>query len=115
MKTGEIIKAYRERVNLSQESVASFLNIKRETLSYYENNTDGRAEAPLEVLEKLADLYGVDLADFFEEDAVQQKANLAFAFRATDLKDCDLKEIAQFRKVVKNYLKLIDLEKRHAK
>ncbi len=114
MKTGEIIRAYRERMNLSQEAVASFLDIKRETLSYYENSTDGRAEAPLDVLEKLADLYGVDLTDFFENDASQLKANLAFAFRASDLKENDLSQIAQFRKVVKNYIKLIDLEKNHA-
>lgn len=114
MKTGEVIKAYRERMNLSQEAVASFLQIKRETLSYYENNPDGRAEAPLEVLEKLADLYGADLADFFEDDANQLKVNLAFAFRATNLIENDLNEIAQFRKVVKNYLKIIDLEKSHA-
>ncbi|MEO6903705.1 MAG: helix-turn-helix transcriptional regulator [Bacteroidia bacterium] len=114
MKTGEVIKAYRERMNLSQEAVATFLDIKRETLSYYENNTDGRAEAPLEVLEKLADLYGTDLADFFENDASQLKANLAFAFRATNLKENDLSEIAQFRKVIKNYLKIINLENNHA-
>lgn len=114
MKTGEIIKAYRERMSLSQEAVASFLQIKRETLSYYENNPDGRAEAPLEVLEKLADLYGADLADFFEDDSNQLKANLAFAFRVTNLIENDLNEIAQFRKVVKNYLKIMDLEKSHA-
>lgn len=114
MKTGELIKAYRERMGLSQEAVASFLGIKRETLSYYENSPDGRPDAPLEVLEKLADLFGVDLSDFFEEDTKQLKANLAFAFRAKDLKDSDLNEIARFRKVVKNYLKIIDLEKSHA-
>lgn len=110
MKTGEIIRAYRERMGLSQEIVASFLGIKRETLSYYENNPDGRNQASLEVLEKLANLYGVDLADFFEDDIKQLNANLAFAFRATDLNENDLNEIAQFRKVVKNYLKIIDLE-----
>lgn len=114
MKTSEVIKAYRERMNLSQEAVASFLEIKRETLSYYENNTDGRAEAPLEVLEKLADLFGVDLTDFFENDANQLNANLAFAFRAVDLKENDLIEIAQFRRVVKNYLKIVDFEKSNA-
>jgi transcriptional regulator with XRE-family HTH domain len=114
MKTGEVIKAYRERMNLSQATVASFLNIKRETLSYYENNPEGRMEAPLEVLEKLADLYGANLADFFEEDTNQLKANLAFAFRATDLKQNDLNEIASFRRVVKNYLKILELEKSHA-
>ena len=63
------------------------------------------------MLEKLADLFGVDLADFFEEDSNQIKANLAFAFRATDLQEKDLNEIASFRRVVKNYLKIIDLEK----
>lgn len=112
MTTGAILKAFRERNNLSQEAVASFLGIKnREVLSYYENDT---REAPLEILEKLADLYGAELADFFETENEQVQANVAFAFRADGICDADLNAIAQFRKVVKNYFKIIELEKNYA-
>lgn len=108
MKIGPIIKAYREKMQLSQEVVAEFLKIKREVLSYYE--TDSR-ETPLEVLEKLSDLFGIGLDEFFEEDENQIKANIAFAFRADEILPEDLNSISAFRKVVKNYFKLVDLEK----
>ncbi|SFD75252.1 Helix-turn-helix [Chitinophaga sp. CF118] len=108
MTTGAILKAFRERNNLSQEDVASFLSVKREVLSYYENDS---REAPLDVLEKLADLYGADLTDFFETEYNQVKANIAFAFRANGIEKSDLSEIAQFRKVVKNYFKILELER----
>ena len=112
MTTGAILKAFRERNNLSQEAVVSFLGIKnREILSYYENDS---REAPLEILEKLADLYGAELADFFEPENEQVHTSIAFAFRANGIKDADLNEIAQFRKVVKNYFKIIELEKNYA-
>lgn len=106
MTTGETIKAYRERFGLNQEIVASFLKIKREMLSYYETDT---REAPLDVLEKLSDLFGIELADFFDDEGGIQ-TNLAFAFRAEGLMEKDLEEIAAFKKVVKNYVKLISLE-----
>lgn len=108
MKTGAIICAYRERMKLSQEAVAEFLGIKREILSYYET---GNREAPIEVLERLSDLFGIGLEDFFEEDANQVRANVAFAFRADEILTEDLNAIAEFRKVIKNYFKLISLEK----
>jgi transcriptional regulator with XRE-family HTH domain len=108
MTTGAILQAYRDRMKLSQDQVANYLNVKREMLSYWENDS---REAPLEMLEKLADLYGADLEDFFEIDVQQVKANIAFAFRADDVSESDLREIAHFRKVVKNYLKLSILEK----
>jgi len=39
MEIGQVLKAFRERNNFSQEAVASFLEIKRELLSYYENDS----------------------------------------------------------------------------
>jgi transcriptional regulator with XRE-family HTH domain len=109
MKTGKIIKAYREKMQLTQEAVAQFLCIKRELLSYYE--TDSR-EIPLELLEKLSNLFGIGLDEFFEEDENQIKANVAFAFRADEIRPEDLNAIADFRKVIKNYFKLVELEKK---
>jgi len=111
MTTGAILRAFRERNHMSQETVASFLKIKREMLSYYE--TDER-ETPLTILENLSNLYGTDLADFFETDCNQINTNIAFAFRADCIIETDLKYLAEFRKVVKNYFKILELEKRHA-
>jgi transcriptional regulator with XRE-family HTH domain len=106
MTQGEILKAFRERMNLSQEVVAAYLEVKREMLSYYENNN---REIPFTVLEKLTKLFGVALADFFETDLNQIRTNIDFAFRAEGITENDLLHIAQFRKVVKNYYKIRQL------
>ena len=103
---GFVLKAYREKNNFSQESVASFLGIKRELLSYFENDS---REASVEILEKLADLYGAELVDFYETDIDEIQTNIAFAFRAKEINAEDLKVLAQFRKVVKNYLKMVEI------
>jgi transcriptional regulator with XRE-family HTH domain len=112
MEIGKVLKVFRERNNSSQEAVATFLGIKRELLSYYENDS---REASVDVLEKLADLYGTELVNFFETDIDLIHTNAAFAFRATEVNETDMKELAQFRKVVKNYLKIVELEKENAK
>jgi len=49
------------------------------------------------------------LADFFERDKDHINTNVAFAFRATEVNENDMKELAHFRKVVKNYLKIVEL------
>lgn len=110
MNIGAALKAYREKNQLSQEAVASYLDIKRELLSYYENDV---REAPVELLEKLADLYGAELSDFFEEDLNTLNTNVALAFRADAIEKQDLKALAQFRKIVKNYLKMLAIEQKH--
>lgn len=107
MEIGNVLKAYRESSGFSQEVVASFLGIKREVLSYYESNS---RQASLDVLEKLADLYGVELVDFFEKNENMTKADVAF--RADDITGSDLEVLANFKKIVKNYLKMIELEKK---
>ncbi|MCX2453636.1 helix-turn-helix transcriptional regulator [Pedobacter sp. PLR] len=110
MAIGELIASYREKNGLSQQKVADYLNIKRESLSYYENN---EREAPLDVLERLADLYGADLTDFFETDPQLIQNNIAFAFRAEEIQDGDLPHLESFRKVVKNYFKICKLEEKN--
>jgi transcriptional regulator with XRE-family HTH domain len=108
MNTGEIIKAYRDKMELTQESVAKFLGIKREVLSYYENNT---REIPLNQLEKLSNLFGIELDEFFEENENLVNTNVACAFRASEIKQDDLQSISEFKKIVKNYFKILNLEK----
>jgi len=104
------IKLIREKIGLSQEEVAKYLGIKRELISYYET---GSRPVPLEILERLADFYGIDLADLISDNKEVLNANLAFALRTNEdeLDKEDLENIASFKKVVMNYLKMIELNK----
>ena len=94
-----IIKELRLKNNFSQEQLAQFLDCKREMISYYENS------------ERLEDLFGIELEDFFEEEVSQIKTSIAFAFRASAMSESDLQELANFRKIVKNYNKILQLER----
>ena len=111
LKSGTIIKKLREKFGYNQDAVGDYLGIQRGMISYYET---GSREAPLEVLEKLADLFGVDLEIFFSEDVEEATTDLAFAFRADELNEKDLESIASFRRVIKNYQRIKNLEKRNA-
>ena len=97
------IKVLRNKIGLTQEDVAKYLGIQREIISYYET---GSRDISLEHYEKLADLFGVELQDLLETDLTLVKVNEAFAFRATEITNEDLKQIVIFRKIVKNHLKM---------
>jgi len=108
---GSNLKAFREAMSLSQEDVAKYLDIQRELISYYEN---GSRQAPLDILEKLASLFGVELYDLMQEGHTSStKANLAFAFRTNALSAADLHVISDFKKIVRNYIKLVDLKEKN--
>lgn len=100
---GKNLKAFREANGFTQDAVADFLAIKREMISYYEN---GAREAPFDVLERLSDLYGAGLDNFYSEDENVVKENAACAFRTTGAENSDLEIIANFKAIVKNYLKM---------
>lgn len=108
MKTINHLKAFRESAGFTQERIASFLSIERGTLSNYELGT---REMPLSILIKLSDLYGVDISDFYEPDLEKVKDALLCSFRMDNLADDDLKDIANFKDVVKSYLKMNYIEK----
>ncbi len=103
---GGNLKLLREANKFSQEQVSSFLDINR---SAYANYEVGDREAPIEVLERAANLYGCDLHLLFEEDKDVVKEMLVCAFRVDDLSKADMVEIANFKNVVKNYIKMNQL------
>jgi len=103
---GKNIKAYREINGFTQDTAANFLGVKREMISYYEN---GSREIPFQTLSRLSDLYGVDMADFYEEDESVVMENVACAFRTDGIESTDLETISNFKAVVKNYLKMNNL------
>lgn len=104
--TGLVIRGLREKYGYTQEKVAEYLGIKREMISFYEN--EGR-EITLEILEKLSDLFGVELDVFFVDNVDEALAEVVFAYRKDDLDNNDMENMAAFGKIVKNYLKINNL------
>lgn len=100
---GTNIKLLREQMGLTQETLAGFLNTSREQVAYYENGSRSISTTHLSML---ADLFCLNEYDFYEEDPATRKVNLAFAFRADSLHPDDLQNIAQFKKIVRNYLNM---------
>ncbi|HEX9600275.1 MAG TPA: helix-turn-helix transcriptional regulator [Mariniflexile sp.] len=101
--TGLVIKGLREKYGYTQDKLSEYLGVKREMISFYEN---GEREIPLEVLEKLSDLFGVELDVFFVENVDEALAEVFFAFRKDELDNKDMDNMASFGKIVKNYLKI---------
>jgi len=97
------LKRLREANGFTQEHVANYLGIGRSAYSNYET---GDRECPLSVMESLCDLYGCDPYLLYEGDVNVVKNMLTTAFRVDDASIDDLHQIAAFKKVVKNYLKL---------
>lgn len=103
---GNNIYAFRTHMQLNQEALANYLGVHREVISYYET---GKRAVPVEEMMKLSDLFGCNLSDLIEENQDVLNTCLAFAFRADQLKEQDLDSMAEFKKVVKNYLNLIQI------
>ena len=102
------LKNLRETNGYTQEQVSNFLNINRSTYSNYES---GEREAPIQILEKIADLYGCDLIWLFENTKDEIQNHFVAAFRIDKVQDLDMYEIANFKKMIKNYLKMDHLLK----
>lgn len=97
------IKRLREASGFTQESVANYLGIKRSAYSNYET---GERELPLNLMEKIADLYGCDMYDLYSEDGNVVGTMLATAFRVDMLSREDMEQIAAFKRIVNNSLKM---------
>ena len=100
---GRNIKQFREQMDLTQETLAQFLDTSREQVAYYESGARAVSAAHLV---KLADLFCLDEYEFYEEEQQNVQINLAFAFRAESITPDNLKTIAQFKRIVKNYLNM---------
>lgn len=102
---GNNIRCFRDRMNLTQEQLGHYLGISREEVNYYEN---GKRNIPSLVITKTAELFGIGEYDLYEENADLLETNLAFAFRANLCND-DLVHIAEFQKIVRNYIKMVSV------
>ena len=100
---GQNLKVLREANKFTQEKVAEFLGVGR---SAYANYEAGDREAPIDVLEQACKLFGCELDVLFSEDKSALQGMLVCAFRAEDLCESDMKEVAAFKSVVLNYMKM---------
>lgn len=102
---GSNIRLLREARGFSQEQVSRHLNISRVQLSYYENFK--RKEVPsMKILNKLSNLFCVDLSALLEKDMDLSKINASFAFRSSEMNDMDIHTVSIFHELVKNYVKM---------
>ncbi len=95
------IKNLREASGFTQEQIASFIGVGR---SAYSNYGMGIRELPFGVIEQLSDLYGCEMSAFYETGDNAQSV-LATAFRVDNLSAEDLRQIASFKRIVRNSLK----------
>jgi len=102
----ENLKALRMANELTQDQIASYLGVMR---SAYANYESGTRNMPLEQMQKAADLFGCSLSSLLSDDPNEVKNILSFAFRADDLSPDDLNELANFKKVAMNYIKMSNL------
>ncbi len=100
---GNNLKKFRDANGLTQENLAEYLGIGRSAYSNYES---GEREMPLALLEKAADLLGCDLDLLLEENAETVGNMLTCAFRMDNMSVVDMQQIARFKEIVKNYLKM---------
>lgn len=103
---GKNLKELRTYFGYSQEFIGSFLQVSHTIISRYES---GSEKIPLDRLEKLALLFGVDAYDFYEENAHSRTINAALAFRADGV-ETDMTSILEFKKIVKNYLNMVKMK-----
>ena len=100
---GNNLRLLREKFHYTHEYIANYLGMER---GAYTNYDCGNREMPYDFLLKICELYGISLSDLIEEDTAKLEDELVCCFRTDMLTDQDRKEIARFKNIVRNYLKL---------
>ncbi len=104
MEVADRVKSVREINKMTQESLAEVLCISRELISFYET---GKRAIPLLVLQKLADIFGLSLAELLELDLSTLKTQSRLVwFRANAIEENDRMQLTEFNRIIRNYLKM---------
>lgn len=100
---GRNLRALRTANHFTQEQVAEFLGISSSQYQFFES---GQRTAKLSCLEKLCNLFGSELSMLYSEDEEIRRNMLVCAFRVDGLSSSDLEQVASFKEIVMNDLKL---------
>jgi predicted transcriptional regulator len=105
---GKNIRDFREKLGYSIKNIANFLDVSEKTIELYE-----KAEKSITIihLEKLSDLFGVEEYSLFEPDAVNKIRSSTITIPKEKFNEEDLEQVAAFRKVIKNYIKMQEINK----
>ena len=90
---GENLRKIRELSGFTQEQIAKSIGIERSAYSNYEGGT---REVPYDILERISNMFGCEPFILFEDNIQADNEIMA----------TDLKEIANFKDIVKSYLKM---------
>lgn len=101
---GKNAKQLREDNGFSQSSVAEFLDVDQSLISKLEK---GERSINIDLLEKLANLYGCKISDFNESELGEQRIKIAF--RANSLSADDLKVIHDIKRIALNCVFMTEL------
>lgn len=105
---GKNLANYRKHLGYSQQEISQYLGISQPAYVKYES---GDTDVSMEAIAKLATLYNVEEYDLMEENPELTQANVACAYRKNGAIN-NLEQIAQFQKIVKNYIEMCnELEK----
>jgi transcriptional regulator with XRE-family HTH domain len=99
------LREAREKSGLTQEQVARLLGTTNVQVSYWET---GKRQIDLASLSRIADVYGYSMSWFLDQER-DESHQVRVAFRAGDLSEEDLKEIAWARRFVRNLDFLMDI------
>lgn len=99
-----MLKKYREANDLTIKQIADFLYVNENSYKRVESSD---VELLVSDTELLADLYGINIMEFYGDYEV--KNTLLKNLSLNKLPTSDLKEIAKFRSIIKNYDKIQQL------
>lgn len=100
IRIGRNVRYLREKLLFSQVDICQYLGISQPAYVKYES---GETPITMDSLEKIARLFNVEEYDILEGDSSSFQVTLACAYRK-DGELTDLKPIADFQRIVKNYL-----------
>jgi transcriptional regulator with XRE-family HTH domain len=111
---GKNIQSLRKKQGFAHDQIAEYLEITSKKLREFEI---GSTPIPTSLMSLLANLYGVDKYDLYEETLDLESIIPDLNFRVDIIKASDLKQIASFKKIIRNYLDmsaLLDVKENYA-
>lgn len=96
-RIGNKIKAFREHSGFTQKNIANYLQVDQSLISMAEK---GKRALTADMLEKLADLFGVPISAFEEENT--EVKTLSFALRASEIDETDMETISAINRIALN-------------
>lgn len=103
---GGKLKKLRTQNNYTQEEISRILDVKREVISYYENDERQISSTNLETLLRF---YGLTKKEFLSNDEIE--ANIQVAYRKDDISVEEFEEIAWLNNFVANLNELKKMNK----